>query len=350
MASIHLERVTMRFKEVVALKKVSATIESGEIFGILGPSGCGKSTLLRVICGLYTPTEGSVHLNSVDVTRVRPKDRNIMLVPQTSALIPHMSVAENIGYQLKVDRVPPRERTERIVELASMLQIEDLLDREPEKLSGGEGQRVSIARALAAKPDILLFDEPLSSLDAQLREKLRDELRGIVKKSGATGVFVTHDQTEAMIVCDRIAIMSDGEILQVGTYEGVYDQPTVETVASMIGSPRINLIAGTICGSYLDTEDLRFSLHGDLPFECVRVGIRPEDIHIGEKEGLCKARARVLDVKSLGRHERLVELMFGTTTLRAHTSKEVIIGEEVWCTFTGIHLFDQHSRKHLCRL
>lgn len=243
MEEIRAEGVTKKFGEVTALKNVSLGIAPGELFFLLGGSGCGKTTLLRCIAGLETPTEGKIYFGDRDVTRLPTHKREAAMVFQSYALWPHMTVGQNIAFGLEERKVPKKEIKERVEEALAMVKLEGFAKRGIDQMSGGQQQRVSLARALVVKPKCLLLDEPLSNLDAQLRLEMRSEIRRIVKENGLTGVYVTHDQAEALSMADRMAVMDQGVVVQVGPPERIYRQPVSSYVAGFIGET--NLIHGT---------------------------------------------------------------------------------------------------------
>jgi len=266
-------------KSVEVLKKIDIAVAPGEFLILVGPSGCGKSTLLNIIAGLEDPTEGAVRIGGTDVIGVPPSRRDIAMVFQSYALYPTMSVADNIGFALEMRKVPKAERDRRIGEVAAMLQIEHLLDRRPSQLSGGQRQRVAMGRALARKPQLFLFDEPLSNLDAKLRVEMRAEIKRLHQVSGITSVYVTHDQIEAMTLGNRIAVMKGGVLQQLGTPEEIYNRPANTYVATFIGSPTMNLVEGrasergfAIKGAELDLSAPPQAGEGLL------LGLRPEHI------------------------------------------------------------------------
>jgi multiple sugar transport system ATP-binding protein len=232
--------------KVIAVNNVSIDIPSGTLVGLLGPSGCGKSTTLFMLSGLLAPTRGSIVFGDKDVTHLEPQKRGIGLVFQNYALYPHMTVLQNILFPLENIGMPKDERIERAHEVAKVVQIENLLDRKPSELSGGQQQRVAIARALAKAPDVLLLDEPLSNLDARLRLQTREEIKRIQRETQVTTVFVTHDQEEAMSICDVIVVMKLGVVQQVGVPQEIYDDPHNLFVAQFLGTPPINTFAGVI--------------------------------------------------------------------------------------------------------
>ncbi|MEK1902334.1 MAG: ATP-binding cassette domain-containing protein, partial [Rhizobium sp.] len=246
MTSVVLESVRKSFGSLEVMKGVDLTVEPGEFCVFVGPSGCGKSTLLRIISGLETQTSGKVFIDSKDVTYAEPSERGIAMVFQSYALYPHLTVAENIGFGLSLARRPKAEIAERVKQTADILQLSHLLDRKPKALSGGQRQRVAIGRAIIRNPKVFLFDEPLSNLDASLRSQMRIELTELHAKLGATMIYVTHDQVEAMTMADKIVVLNGGQIEQVGTPMTLYNNPASPFVAGFIGSPKMNLFEGEI--------------------------------------------------------------------------------------------------------
>ncbi|MEJ0065079.1 MAG: ABC transporter ATP-binding protein [Caulobacteraceae bacterium] len=241
---IRLENITKRFGKVVAVDDVSLQVEEGEFFALLGPSGCGKTTLLRMIAGFETPTEGRILIDGQDVSRIPPNRRPVNMVFQSYAVFPHMSVADNVGYGLVVDGVAKAERDRRIEEALALVKLDDFGARKPDQLSGGQRQRVALARALAKRPRVLLLDEPLSALDAKLREQMRSELTQLQEKVGVTFVMVTHDQDEALAMASRCAVMNRGLLQQVATPSDLYEFPNSRFVADFIG--QVNLFEGKL--------------------------------------------------------------------------------------------------------
>ena len=247
MADIAIRGVTKSYDgRTRAVDAVDLDIADGELLVLVGPSGCGKSTLLRMIAGLEEVTEGAISIGDRDVTTAQPKDRDIAMVFQSYALYPHMSVAKNIGYPLKLAKAPKDEIARRVAEVAEVLQLTQVLDRRPSQLSGGQRQRVAMGRAIIRHPQAFLMDEPLSNLDAKLRVEMRAEIARLQRELAVTTVYVTHDQTEAMTMGTRVAVLRDGHLLQVDTPQRLYDEPVDLFVATFIGSPAMNLFAGTV--------------------------------------------------------------------------------------------------------
>jgi len=246
MANLVIDNVKKRYGTTEVLKGINIAIEAGEFLILVGPSGCGKSTLMNSIAGLEDVSEGRILIADNDVTYTSPKDRDIAMVFQSYALYPNMTVAQNISFGLEMRKVPKEEREVEVQRVAELLQISHLLNRKPAQLSGGQRQRVAMGRALARRPQLYLFDEPLSNLDAKLRVEMRTEIKKLHQKLGTTIVYVTHDQIEAMTLADRIAVMKDGEVQQLGTPQEIYDNPANLFVAGFMGSPAMNFIPAKV--------------------------------------------------------------------------------------------------------
>jgi iron(III) transport system ATP-binding protein len=244
MSKVDIRNITKYYGDVLAVDDVSIEIEKGELIGLLGPSGCGKTTLLRVMSGFLTPNQGSIYMGGRDVTQMPPEKRPTSLVFQNYALFPHLSVFENIAFGLKVKKIPMDQIRRDVKEILEVIDLQGIEDRSVSQLSGGQQQRIALARGLVMKPEVLLLDEPLCNLDAKLRVETRDHIKRIQKSLGITSVFVTHDQEEALSICDRIVIMKDGKVLQIGTPEEIYGQPTSKFAADFIG--KSNLLNGGI--------------------------------------------------------------------------------------------------------
>jgi len=318
MASITLKNLTKSFAGTYAVNDVNLEIQDGEFIALLGPSGCGKTTALRMICGLETPTSGSIHIGEREVTYLYPRERDVAMVFQDYALYPHMTIEENIGYPLKVRGVATEQRHTRVMEAATHLQIAKLLERRPAQLSGGQQQRTALARALVHSAQVFLFDEPLSNLDAQLRLEARAFLKRLQLEFGMTGVYVTHDQSEAMALADRIVVMSQGRIMQAGTPLEIYRQPVNTFVASFIGTPAMNLLecrydasANTLIVTPEDILDAaQFTLPASLKTGDITLGIRPEHLTIATEATPNSIRAEVYVTQTLG-SESLVVVRVG---------------------------------------
>ena len=290
MANVALQNITKRFGRVTALRDVSFDVKDGEFFVLLGPTGAGKTTTLRVIAGLERQEEGSVSFNGEPADELPPADRDVAFVFQQYSLYPTMSVYDNLAFPLRspLRRIPEPDIRRRVEDVAQKLRIARLLERKTGHLSGGEMQRVSIGRAIVRDPEIFLMDEPLSNLDFKLRETLRIEIKHLQKTQDSTTLFVTHDQVEALTMADRIGVLREGRIVQIGTPEDIYDRPATTFVAHLVGSPRINLLqAGLENGTlHFANSPIRIAFGGsdvDLPPELV-VGVRPEDVQ-PNKEG-----------------------------------------------------------------
>ena len=278
MADVSLASVDKFYGDQQALRSVSLDIRDGEFAVFVGPSGCGKSTLLRAIAGLEGIGGGSISIDGADVTGVAPSERDVAMVFQTYALYPHMSVHGNMEFGMKVNGVPTGERRARVLEAARILQLEELLERKPGQLSGGQRQRVAIGRAIVKQPKVFLFDEPLSNLDAKLRVQMRVELEALHRQLGATMIYVTHDQVEAMTMADRIVVLNGGAIEQSGPPLELYKSPRTEFVAGFLGSPGMNFIDVRPRDGALMLGELRLPFAGD---GVARLGVRPEHIGIG---------------------------------------------------------------------
>ena len=285
MAEIELEHLTKVFPGgVIAVEDVDLRIEDGEFLVLVGPSGCGKSTLLRMIAGLEEVSEGRISVGGVDVTDLAPRRRDIAMVFQSYALYPHMNVRQNIGYGLKVRRTPKQETRRRVEEVAKLLGLEDLLDRRPAQLSGGQRQRVAMGRAIVREPKAFLMDEPLSNLDAKLRVGMRASLSQLHARLGVTTVYVTHDQTEAMTLGHRVAVLNHGRVLQIDTPQRLYDHPANVFVAAFIGTPAMNLVEASVDGDAVEFGGVRVPLdpgrRPDGKRGKVVLGIRPESFEV----------------------------------------------------------------------
>jgi ABC-type sugar transport system ATPase subunit len=340
---IRVEHVSRRFGGITAVDDVSLEIQDREVVTVVGPSGCGKSTLLRIIAGLEQPTSGAVLIDGETMNEVPTRDRNLAMVFQSYALYPHMTCYENLALNLRLKKLPGDEIDRRVQETARTLEIEDLLKKKPRELSGGQRQRVAVGRALIRKPRAFLFDEPLSNLDALLRERVRHELKELFTKVHATVVYVTHDQIEALTLADRIVVLDKGRIQQIGTPEEVYRSPANRFVASFIGSPSMSLFEASL-------EDGRFSLDSEtidtgLEFSGLAdVGIRPEAIRL---EG--QIQADVTWVENLGLNA-LVGLRAGDVSLTALAAQRPS-GRSIRISFDPreIHVFEKKSGANVAR-
>ncbi len=305
MAEVTLTGITKQFGEFTAVNDLSMVIEDGKFTVLVGPSGCGKTTTLRMVAGLEDATQGEIKIGERVVNRVPPKDRNIAMVFQNYALYPHMDVYNNMAFGLKLRKTPKAEIQKRVHEAAALLGIEEKLKSKPRELSGGQRQRVAVGRAIVRNPQVFLFDEPLSNLDAKLRVQMRTELEELHNKLRTTTIYVTHDQVEAMTLGDRIAVMKDGVIQQYAPPQGTYDHPANQFVAGFIGSPAMNFFpaSASVEGDQivLEGRSFRFALPrgdstGSFP-DHVTVGIRPEDLDgpVSETENSVELHVSVLE-------------------------------------------------------
>ena len=366
MAKVILKDVTKMFGSIVAVNKVNIEIADREFVVLVGPSGCGKTTTLRMIAGLEEITEGEIYIRNRVVNNLTPKDRNIAMVFQSYALYPHMKVFENMAFGLKMRKISKEQRDKQVRKAAEILGIEDLLDRKPKELSGGQRQRVALGRAIVRDPDVFLFDEPLSNLDAKLRGQMRIELKKLHERLRATVVYVTHDQVEAMTMGDRIVVMNDGIVQQLGSPMELYNNPANRFVAGFIGSPAMNFIPCRLVEDqsqiFIDTGDYRVPLPetltskvSGLPQNRFTFGIRPE--HFQEKvpgngrdnsSPTIKAIVNVTETLgketffdlSTGEHS-LAALLDGDSETRAHREIELVLNME------KIHLFREDSGEAL---
>ncbi|ACV49483.1 ABC transporter ATP-binding protein [Halomicrobium mukohataei] len=279
MVAVELDGVGKTYGDEVAVEGLDLTVADGEILGVVGPSGCGKTTTLRTIAGFETPTAGRVRFADEDVTHVPPERRNVGLVFQSYALFDNMSVLANVAFGPKMQGVEKTERRDRAMELLELLDIAELADRAPETLSGGQQQRVGLARALAIEPNILLLDEPMTGLDAKLKDRLRREIGSLLDELGVTALYVTHDQEEAMAMCDRIAVLNDGRLEQVGTPREIYESPANEFVAGFVGSA--NLLDAQLDDGTVDLGFTRLHAVTDDTSGNATVVVRPDDIAVG---------------------------------------------------------------------
>jgi sn-glycerol 3-phosphate transport system ATP-binding protein len=349
MAPISIRGVKKSYGKTQVVHGVDLDIASGEFVVILGPSGCGKSTLLRMIAGLEAISGGTIAIEGAVVNRREPRERGCAMVFQNYALYPHMTVAENIGYSLKVAGIAKADRQARIEAVARMLQLEALLDRKPAALSGGQRQRVAMGRAMIREPKVFLFDEPLSNLDAKLRVQMRAEIRGLHRRLGATSVFVTHDQIEAMTLADRMVVMNAGRIEQVGRPAEIYGQPASRFVATFVGSPSMNMIDGiyqhgTVA---LFNGAVRIAVSADASDgDAIGVGLRPEALQVVPPSTHGALVAKVDFIEELGAGRAIYADINGTPI--AVVSTEPVHpepGAEIGLLFDAAdaHLFDAAS-------
>jgi len=304
MANVRLEDIKRRFNNVIAIEDITFEVPDGQFWVLVGPSGCGKSTVLRTIAGLEAATEGNLYIGDILVNNIPARARDVAMVFQNYALYPHMSVAENIGFGLQMRKVEAKIIKERVLAVAQSLSLEHLLDRKPKQLSGGQQQRVALGRAIARQPQVFLLDEPLSNLDAQLRDDTRVELKQLHQKLGITTIYVTHDQTEAMTLGDRIVVLNNGKIQQIGAPQSIYSQPANRMVATFLGNPPMNIMPAIytdnrfkVGSQFLPcTVDIREKLHL-VEGQRFDLGIRPENISINNEDVETYATSLQVDVK-----------------------------------------------------
>jgi len=364
MANVELKKVVKKYGSVEVVHGIDLEIRDNEFIVLVGPSGCGKSTVLRMVAGLETISGGQILIGGRVVNDESPKDRNVAMVFQNYALYPHMSVCENMGFSLKMRGHDKDDICKKVDDIARILELEPYLNRKPSELSGGQRQRVAMGRAMVRQPDVFLFDEPLSNLDAQLRTQMRMELRKMHMRLATTTIYVTHDQIEAMTLADRIVILKDGHIQQVGTPIEVFEKPNNVFVARFIGNPPMNILKGT----YKMIDGKRFVVAGKSTFpvvdgkaqslvdgQPVLIGIRPDAIKMGDrteklpKEWLCKGEVVVSEI--LGGHSHLEIVIDGDNELiaevegrvLAHPGETVPIGFE----FDRMVLFDPETTNAL---
>lgn len=354
MAEIKLTHVSKQYpgkNADYAVKDISYTVGSGEFVSLLGPSGCGKSTTLNMIAGLESVTEGAIAIDDVRVENLEPHKRDLAFVFQDYALYPHLSVYDNIAFGLRMRKLPKTEVDARVQSAAEKLELLPYLKKKPRALSGGQRQRVAVARAIARRPKVLLFDEPLSNLDALLRDKTRAELKVLHKEIGGTSIYVTHDQEEAMSLSDRIAVMSKGHLEQYGSPDEIYQSPATEFVAGFVGKPRMNIFTAVpVGGGMFQMEGTRFAVAADLPTDkSVRLGLRPNECEI-EPAAEAEAHGVVLVVEPLGNHTDVtVDLKGQHFAVRVAGFTHLLPGEPVRILTDGArrHAFDPETGRRL---
>jgi multiple sugar transport system ATP-binding protein len=321
---VELDQVTKRYGEGqdqagggAALRGVSLGVAKGELVVVVGPSGCGKSTTLRIVAGLEAADSGVVRIGGKSMAGVAPQDRDVAMVFQGYALYPTMTVRENMEFPLKMRKVAPAERKQRADEAAELLELGRMMDRLPSELSGGERQRVAMGRAIVRRPRVFLFDEPLSNLDAALRQELRVEIGVLVRELGVTAIYVTHDQVEAMTLADRICIMKKGEIQQVAPPRAIYEEPATSFVATFIGAPKMNLLEGKVAGGAIECGPFKLAAPQGkrLPGRVV-VGVRPEEVRLVDASADGATKLEVAVSEPLGAETNFV-LRAGDVELRA---------------------------------
>ena len=345
MSRIELEGVWKRFGDVEVIKGVDIVVEQGEFAVFVGPSGCGKSTLLRLVAGLESISEGEFRLGGKRMNEVSPDRRGIAMVFQSYALYPHMTVADNIGFALSLKKVPKPEIRKRVMEVAAILRMEDLLSRKPAELSGGQRQRVAIGRAIVKRPQVILFDEPLSNLDAMLRVQMRAEIQRLHQEFGSTIIYVTHDQVEALTMAQKIVVLKDGIVSQVGAPMSLYREPANAFVAQFIGSPRMNLLPARIqtvgagdCLARVGEQPISIPARaGFAGGDDIQIGIRPEHIRVGV-DGESDLDLEVTLIERLGSETYLhLDAGFGAVVVRIEGDMHASVGDDI-----GIRLAREH--------
>lgn len=358
-----LDSVMLDIKQLVktyenghqAVKGVDLSIKHGEFIVLVGPSGCGKSSILRSIAGLESINSGEIHLAGRRVDKEKPALRDIAMVFQNYALYPHMSVYDNLAYGLKNRGVDKKSIAEKIEQVAKTLKIEDYLDRKPAKLSGGQRQRVAMGRAIVRDPQLFLFDEPLSNLDAALRAHMRLEIKKLQRKLGVTSVYVTHDQVEAMTLADRIVVLNQGEIEQIGSPREVYHQPASTFVASFIGSPAMNFIPASLDKGYLQVAQQKIFLpeYQQVSAQSLTLGIRPEHAGLSATDNTLNLELKISVVEPLGPnqlvHGKIAGLDNASDFIAVTPEMNLDIEQTLNLTVTAdnLHLFDEQGRR-LC--
>ena len=359
MSKLEIRDIRKSYGKVETLKGIDIALEDGEFLVLLGPSGCGKSTLLNIIAGLAEATSGDVRIGDRSILGVHPKDRDIAMVFQSYALYPNLDVRRNIGFGLEMRKVPAAERARAVAEAARLLQIENLLDRKPAQLSGGQRQRVAIGRALVRKPQVFLFDEPLSNLDAKLRLEMRTEIKRLHQMLKTTVVYVTHDQIEAMTLATRIAVMHEGQIEQLGTPEEIYNRPATLYVAGFVGAPPMNMLQARSerGGLAVDGADARFPLPARFRNTAygqtapLVAGIRPEALHLAAAQATPYSFDAVVESVELTGPELLVAARLGAQRITASLPPRSVVkaGETHRFAFDeeALHLFDPATGRAL---
>ena len=343
---IKFQNVSKTFGDTRVVDELTLAIDDGEFVVLLGPSGCGKTTTLRMLAGLETITSGDIYIGDQRVNDVPTQHRDLAMVFQSYALYPHMTIAENIGYPLRVRKIEKTERAQRVNRVAAMLEIESLLDRKPRQLSGGERQRVALARAIVREPRAYLMDEPLSNLDARLRVQMRGELKRLQHQLGTTTIYVTHDQAEAMTLASRVAVMKKGRLQQFDTPMNIYHQPANRFVAEFVGSPSMNFVEGSIAEGMFVSDSLRIPLNASRSSKLsgrVTIGIRPEHINVltEPRDGAIAASVYVTELMG---NETFVSLSVGPYRLiaRAPADFRAALESNVWLHIATdkAHFFD----------
>ena len=348
MSFLELQNITKVYPNgTKAVNETSLNIEKGEFVVFVGPSGCGKSTLLRMIAGLEDITSGEITLDDNVINKIDPSERDVAMVFQNYALYPHMTVCNNMAYGLKNRGISKQEIEDKVNEVAKLLEIDQYLSRKPSMLSGGQRQRVAMGRAIVRNPKIFLFDEPLSNLDAKLRNQMRLEIKKLQRQMGVTSIFVTHDQTEAMTLGDRIVVINNGIVEQVGTPKDIYSKPNTKFVAEFIGSPQMNIFNCNINNGIAKIDNHSFNLNKSFNVEDASIGIRPDDMQISDSGSItCKANL----VEYLG-SDMIIYSSIGNQEFSCKLSSKIDVkaGDEFKFDIDPslIHVFDNSSGKRL---
>ena len=344
MAEIKLKNLTKRWGDFIGVDNFDLTIKDKEFLVLLGPSGCGKTTTMRMIAGLEDGTEGEIWIDNTLVNKLDPKDRDVAMVFQSYALYPNMTVFENIRFPLKVRKIDEKNQKERVLRAASMVELSDFLDRKPSELSGGQRQRVALARAIVREPRVFLMDEPLSNLDAKLRISTRAQIKNLQHELSTTTIYVTHDQIEAMTLADRVVVMNQGKIQQVGSPSEIYENPSNTFVAGFIGSPAMNLVKGSLNNGTFNTDGISIKGLSKDKNEDVILGFRAEDAKVVlEKSELS---AKVYSFELLGDATMVtVKTNNQLISIKANKDYRVQIGDivDVSIPLNKCHLFDINS-------
>jgi sn-glycerol 3-phosphate transport system ATP-binding protein len=359
MANVSLKEIRKAFGKLEVIHGITCEIRDGEFVVVVGPSGCGKSTMLRMIAGLERVTAGEISIGGRVVNELEPKERDVAMVFQSYALYPHMTVFKNMAYSLRIARRPKAEIRKRVLGVAKTLELEELLERKPSQLSGGQRQRVAMGRAIIREPQVFLFDEPLSNLDAQLRVQMRVEIKRLHKQLGATSIFVTHDQVEAMTMADTLVVMRDGDIEQVGTPKEVYRRPATQFVAGFMGAPATNFLPGRIAADgrsvdLLEKINLKLGsrVSDDMQGQPVTIGIRPEHIRLASKNRRAGIPVHLELIEELGSGRLLHTSVDGhglVVSIPAEEEEQDDPAESLFLSVApqNLHLFHPDSGKRL---
>ena len=364
---LRLSGLTKRWGDVYGVRDLNLEVDDGEMVAFLGPSGCGKTTSLLMVAGIYKPTEGEIFFDDQIINELQPRDRRLGMVFQSYALYPHMTVLQNIGYPLKLKKMRKSEIRDRVQEMSDLMGIGDLLDRRPAQLSGGQQQRVALGRAIVKEPSLLLFDEPLSNLDARMRLTMRSEIKRLQTELGITSIYVTHDQVEALTMADKIAVMREGLLEAFDTPDELYDRPPTTFVASFIGNPPMNMLEVEVKpdgdGFVARREGLELRIprdraQGAVGPEKVLMGVRPEDVHIeqtggrpeDEQSSASGISGQVTTVEPMGR-ETLVEIAVEDNSFRALVEPTVRVSMHemvrIELDVDRVHFFDLDTTQSL---